>query len=78
MKKVRVLNLLSLLFNLLIIGGVVYPVAVLIGSKLFGLFPRFDILASMLLAAFALISIPFNFRGKKLPSAIYVLKLVKN
>ncbi len=80
MKKARILNVFSLIFNLAIIGLVIYALFVVVGNSLLQQFPRLDILGGGLLAIFALICIPFNIagiaKGKKLSKFAYVLKLM--
>ena len=79
MKSARTLNILSLVFNILIVGLFSY-VNSLNGGSISQSLHLFNIDAAMILTLFAFISIPFNIIGivkcKRLPTAIYVLKLV--
>ncbi|MBO4368559.1 MAG: hypothetical protein J5803_00440 [Desulfovibrio sp.] len=80
MKNARVLNVLSLLFNLIIVGAVAYVLAVILPNVLVESLKFFTIISNLLLALTALICIPCNIvgiaKGKRLPAAVYVLKLV--
>lgn len=80
MKKIRVFQGLSLFFNLLIVGAVVYPAVLLVKANAFmanALF--FPIDAGILLGILALVTIGANIyglvQGKKLHKAFYILKL---
>lgn len=80
MKKIRVFQGLSLFFNLLIVGAVVYPAVLLVKANAFkanALF--FPIDASLLLGLLALVTIGANIyglvQGKKLHKVFYILKL---
>lgn len=79
MKSARTLNILSLVFNILIVGLFSF-VNSLNGGSISQSFHLFNIDAATILTLFAFISIPFNIIGiikcKRLPTAIYVLKLV--
>ena len=79
MKKVKIINVFSLLFNLLIVGGVVYATLLLLEiAELSNSILFFTTISNFLVAAFALLMIPFNIysivKGKKLPKAVVTLK----
>ena len=80
MKKVRVFSVLSLLFNLAIVGGVAYVIVFLLLDKIVGSLIYYTVLSNGLVALTALIAVIFNIRslvtGKKLPKAVMALKLI--
>ena len=79
MKKTKVFNLLSLFFNVIIIGLFVYSFIFLIENKIDSLH-YFTVLSNALFAFFALVSVPFNVygmvKGKKLNRPIFSLKFM--
>ena len=79
MKKIKVLNVFALLFNLVIIVTVVMG-GFVVNNDILGSLKYFTVLSNYLMALAALIAIPFNIRaiatGKGYPKAVFVLKLV--
>ena len=79
MKKIKVLNVFALLFNLVIIAAVVMG-GFIVNNDILGNLKYFTVLSNYLMALAALIAIPFNIRaiatGKGYPKAVFVLKLV--
>lgn len=80
MKKAGLFNIFSLIFNLAILGGVIYPIVVLLKGEILPNVHFFHVVGALFLAATALICIPFNIigiaKGRRLPLGIYTLKLV--
>ena len=80
MKQVRILSVFSFIFNIAIIGMVIYGSAFVLGSQFLNCIHYFTVLSNILIAIVALICLPFNFNGilhgKTLPKAIYITKLV--
>ena len=79
MKKIKLFNLLALIFNVIIVGLFAYSFFALIGIKLEAL-QYFTVLSNALLALIAIICIPFNVYGmvktKKLNRPIFSLKFM--
>lgn len=81
MRKVKIMNAFSLVFNALIAGLAIYPFVNLItsGATVLATIPFYDVLASLFLALVCVICIPFNIvgiaKGKKLPRGLNILKL---
>lgn len=80
MKNARVINILSLVFNALILGAVVYSTVTFLLNNFLNSLLFFTVLSNLFVAAMALVCIPFNLVGiakqKLLPKGVYVLKLI--
>lgn len=81
MKKIKVLNILSLIFNLLIVGGVAYGVYLLANANLLmNTLMFFTIESNLLVGLAALVAVVFAIislkKGTALPKAVNVFKLV--
>ena len=75
--KARILNILSLLFNIAIVGASVYSVFLIHETSLFILF---SVLMTLFAGGISLLTLIFNIvcivKGKRLPNAIVLLKLI--
>lgn len=80
MKNARLLNVFSLIFNVLIVGVAAYVFPTFLADQLPQTLLYFADLSTLLVALAALVCIPFNIMGiakqKRLPTAAYVCKLL--
>ena len=80
MKNARLLNVFSLIFNVLIVGVAAYVFPALLADQFPQTLLYFADLSTLLVALAALVCIPFNIMGiakqKRLPTAAYVCKLL--
>ena len=80
MKNARAINILSAIFNALVLGGVIYATVAFLLKDFVGSLIFFTVLSNLLVGVAALICLPFNFVGiakkKLLPKGIYVFKLI--
>ena len=80
MKNARVINILSAIFNALVLGGVVYATVTFLLKDFVGSLIFFTVLSNLLVGVAALICLPFNIVGiakkKLLPKGVYVFKLI--
>ena len=80
MKNARAINILSAIFNALVLGGVIYATVAFLLKDFVGSLIFFTVLSNLLVGVAALICLPFNFVGiakkKLLPKGVYVFKLI--
>ena len=80
MKSARVLNIISLIFNVLVLSLVVFVELLPAGKEIMNSYHLINVFASAIICATALLCIPFNIVGivkkNRLPVAIYVFKLI--
>ena len=80
MKSARVLNIFSLIFNVLLVGLLVFINIIPSGKEYMTNTHFISVLGCFLVTLFALICIPFNIvgivKGSGIPTPIYVLKLI--
>ena len=80
MKNARAINVLSAIFNALVLGGVIYATVAFLLKDFVGSLVFFTVLSNLLVGVAALICLPFNFVGiakkKLLPKGVYVFKLI--
>ena len=80
MKSARVLNILSLIINVIILSIVVFINLLPSGKEMMNSYHLMNVLSSALLCGTALLCIPFNIVGivkrNRLPIVVYVFKLI--